>query len=78
MHGQQNIKIYFNFSTFLGQLCAHHQENVLYLCDTGIFHSVCVAVRSADRDECNILEYMKLEVNICSDTDTGDCKDRVL
>jgi len=27
-----------------GQLCAHHQENLLYLCDTGVFHSVWVAV----------------------------------
>jgi len=23
-----------NFSTCFGQLCAHHQENLLYLCDT--------------------------------------------
>jgi hypothetical protein len=29
------------------QLCAHHLENLLYLCDTGIFHSVWVAVWSA-------------------------------
>jgi hypothetical protein len=29
-----------------GQLCAHHQEKLLYLCDTGIFHSVWVAVWS--------------------------------
>ena len=28
--------------------CAHRQENLLYLCDTGIFHSVWVAVWSAD------------------------------
>jgi len=28
--------IYFDFSTCFGQLCAHHQENLLYLCDTGI------------------------------------------
>ena len=39
--------IYFNFSTCFDQLCAHHQENLLYLCDTGIFHSVWVAVWSA-------------------------------
>jgi hypothetical protein len=39
--------IYFNFSTCFGQLCAHHQENLLYLYDTGIFHSVWVAVWSA-------------------------------
>ena len=39
--------IYFNFSTCFGQLCANHQANLLYLCDTGIFHSVCVAVWSA-------------------------------
>jgi len=35
------------FSTCFGQLCAHHQENLLYLCVTGIFHSVWVAVWSA-------------------------------
>ena len=35
--------LYFNFSTCFGQLRAHHQENLLYLCDTGIFHSVWVA-----------------------------------
>jgi len=34
---------YFNFSTCFGQLCALHQENLLYLCDTGILHSVWVA-----------------------------------
>ena len=39
--------IYFNFSTCFGQLCAHHQQKLLYLCDTGIFHSVWVAVWSA-------------------------------
>jgi len=26
--------IYFNFSTCFGQLRVHHQENLLYLCDT--------------------------------------------
>ena len=36
--------IYFNFCTCFGQLCAHHQENLLYLRDTGIFYSVWVAV----------------------------------
>ena len=25
------------WSTCFGQLCVHHQENLLYLCDTGIF-----------------------------------------
>jgi len=39
--------IYFNFCTCFGQLCAHHQKNLLYLCDTGIFRSVWVAVWSA-------------------------------
>jgi len=41
--------IYFNFSACSGQLpvCAHHQENLQYLCDTGILHSVWVAVWSA-------------------------------
>ena len=43
--------IYFNFSTCFGQLCAHHQENLLYLCDTGIFHSVWVVVWSAAADQ---------------------------
>ena len=28
-----------------------HQENLLYLCETGIFHSVWVAVLSAGWDE---------------------------
>jgi len=32
--------IYFKFSTCFGQLCSHHQKNLLYLCDTGIFHYV--------------------------------------
>jgi len=31
--------IYFNLSTCFGQLCAHHQGNLLYLCDTGIIHT---------------------------------------
>jgi len=39
--------IYFNFSTCFSQLCAHRQKNLLYLCDTGIFHYVWVAVWSA-------------------------------
>ena len=39
--------IYFNFSTCFDQLCAHHQEKLLFLCDTGIFHSVWVAAWSA-------------------------------
>jgi len=42
--------IYFKFSTCFGQLCAHHQENLLYLRDTGIFHSVWVAVWSAEQN----------------------------
>ena len=33
----------FLLSTCFGQPCAHHQEKVLYLCDTGICHSVWVA-----------------------------------
>ena len=41
--------IYLNFSTCFGQLCAHHQESLLNLCNTGIFHSVWVAVWSADQ-----------------------------
>jgi len=32
-----------------GLLCAQHQENLLHLCDTGIFRSVRVAVWSADQ-----------------------------
>ena len=39
--------IYFNFITCFGQLCAHHQENLLYLC---ICVSVWVAVGSAASD----------------------------
>ena len=42
------LPTYFNFSTCFGLLCAHHQENLLYLCDTGIFHS---AIWSAGWDE---------------------------
>ena len=34
-----------------GNYGAHHQENLLYPCDTGIFHSVWVAVWSAGWDE---------------------------
>jgi len=45
-----SLYIYFIFCTCFGQLCAHHQENLLYLCDTGIFHSVWVAVWSAGWD----------------------------
>jgi len=41
--------IYLNFSTCFGQPCAHRQESLLYLCGTGIFHSVRVAVWSADQ-----------------------------
>jgi len=37
----------FLTSTCFGQLCAHHQKNLLYLCDTGIFHCLWVAVWSA-------------------------------
>ena len=39
--------ICFNFSTCFGQLCAYHQQNLLYLRDTGIFHCVWMAVWSA-------------------------------
>jgi len=38
--------IYFNFSTCFGQLCVHHQQNLLYLCDNGIFYSVWLVVWS--------------------------------
>jgi len=41
--------ISFSFSTCFGQLCAHHQENLLYLYDTGIFHSVWVALWSGQQ-----------------------------
>ena len=30
--------IYVNFSARFGQLCAQHQQNLLYLCENGIFH----------------------------------------
>jgi hypothetical protein len=33
----------FLFSTCFGQPCAHHQEKLLYLCDTGICHALWVA-----------------------------------
>ena len=33
----------FIFSTCFGQPCAHHKKKLLYLCDTGICHSVWVA-----------------------------------
>ena len=39
----------------LGQICAHHQENLLYLCDTGIFHYVWVAVWSTGWDETGLI-----------------------
>jgi len=42
--------IYFNFSTCFGQLCASHQETLLYLCDTANSHSVWF-VWSAGWDE---------------------------
>jgi len=32
-------------------MCAHHQKNLLCLCDTGIFHYEWVAVWSADQSE---------------------------
>jgi len=44
--------IYFKFCTCFGQLCAHHQENLLnllYLYDTCFFYSMWVAVWSADQ-----------------------------
>ena len=31
--------------------CVHHQQNLLYLCDTGIFHSVWVNLWSAGWNE---------------------------
>ena len=40
-------RIHFLFSTCLGHLCAHHQENLLYLCDIDICRSVWVAVLPA-------------------------------
>jgi len=47
----------FTFSTCFGQLCSHHQENLLYLCDTGIFHSVWAAVWSADQPPIQSKKY---------------------
>ena len=35
--------------TCFGQPHAHHQENLLYICDTSIFHCVLVAIWSADQ-----------------------------
>ena len=39
----------FKICICFGQLCVHHQENLLYLCNTGIFHSLWVAVWSAEK-----------------------------
>ena len=51
----KSLGVYY-FLVYLFQLfymfratCAHHQENLLYLCDIGIFHSVWVDVWSADQ-----------------------------
>ena len=42
--GAQFCLVYlFLFSTCFGQPSAHHQGKLLYLCDTGICHSVWVA-----------------------------------
>jgi hypothetical protein len=42
--GAQFCVVYlFLFSTCFGQTCAHRQEKLLYLCDTGTCHSVWVA-----------------------------------
>ena len=45
------LYIYISFSTGSGQLCPHHQKNLLYLCDTVIFHCmggclVCCSIHS--------------------------------
>ena len=32
--------IYFNFCTYFGQLCAHHQHNLLYLCAL-VYFTLC-------------------------------------
>ena len=56
--------MYFNFSTCFGQLCAHHQENLLYLCDAGIFHSVWVTVWSADQTVTHTETFREVEINI--------------
>jgi len=40
----------FQLLYMIGQLRAHHQENLLYISDSGIFHSVWVAVWSAGWD----------------------------
>ena len=46
----QFLSIFMSTSVHVsGQLYAHHQENLLYLCDIGIFHSVWVAVWFADQ-----------------------------
>ena len=44
------LSIFISTSLHVSGNCAHHQEDLLYLCDTGIFHSVWVAVWSADQD----------------------------
>ena len=39
------------FSTCFGQLCAHRQVKIPYLCDTWYFHSIWTTVRYAGRNE---------------------------
>ena len=56
--------IYFNFSTCFGQLCAHNQENLLYLSDTGSFHTVCVAVWSTGWDEAGEINILGSSVHL--------------
>ena len=54
--------IYFNFCTCFGQLCAHHQENSLYLLYTGIFHCVWVDNIRMDLQEvgCGYMDWIGL------------------
>jgi hypothetical protein len=61
--------ICFNFCTCFGELYAHHQENLLYLCDTGIFHSIWFAVWS--RQSPIQSEKYECRINTVSSPDDG-------
>jgi hypothetical protein len=63
---------YFDFSTCFGQLCAHHRENSLYLCDMGIFHSVWVVVWSVQtRQSPTQSEKYQCHIDTVSSPDDG-------
>jgi len=64
--------IYFNLSTCFGQLCAHYQKNLLYLCDTGIFHCVWVTVWSTAANQTAIYtEKYQCHIDTVNSPDDG-------